>query len=99
MTERNKLPGGYDLPFKAVRVGDNHIGDVYEIQDVDGAEVCSGMYKKEAAAIVNACNSHAQLVAALEAAEQCIGELSSTQARVEAMQMIQSALNQAKEKA
>jgi hypothetical protein len=40
--------------------------------------------------------SHDALVAALEAAEQCIGELSPTQARVEAMQMIQAALSQSR---
>jgi hypothetical protein len=36
-----------------------------------------------------------ELLEALKAAEQCIGELSPTQARVEAMQMIQAALAKA----
>jgi hypothetical protein len=36
-----------------------------------------------------------ELLEALKAAEQCIGELSPTQARVEAMQMLQAAIAKA----
>lgn len=46
--------------------------------------------------VAHCVNSHAALLAAAEAAEQCIGELSPTQARAEAMQMIQAALKAAK---
>jgi hypothetical protein len=49
--------------------------------------------KDDAEFIVRCVNAFPELVKALEAAEQCIGELSPTQARVEAMQMIQAALS------
>lgn len=52
-------------------------------------------HAENAARMVLAWNAHPELLEALKAAEQCIGELPPTQSRVETMHLVQAAIAKA----
>lgn len=61
--------GAVHLPFSAAEIGASGLQNeftVYEIRDACGNSVIDGICDPECAFIVRACNSHYELVAALE---------------------------------